>query len=193
WVVASRVVSLCRRWRMPPDSACGHWRTRADDTAAAERVHELLAPGPDSLHGGDGDDTLDGGAGNDGLSGGAGADLLDGGLGDDIFHGGTGSDTVTYAARTASVTADIDGQADDGEAGEEDLVEIDVQNLVGGSADDALTGHGLANTLEGLGGNDSLSGRGGPDTLIGGEGEDACDGGSGPDSATSCETITGFP
>ena len=34
--------------------------------------------------------------------------------------GGADTDTVTYSARTAPVVADLDGAADDGEAGEDD-------------------------------------------------------------------------
>ena len=61
-------------------------------------------------------ENLTGGTGADTLTGDGGANLLDGGTGADVLNGGGGTDTVTYASRTAAVTADIDGAADDGES-----------------------------------------------------------------------------
>ena len=110
------------------------------------------------LEGAGGDDTLAGG-------GGTGAD------GGDRFLGGGNTDTVTYAARTSSVTADIDSAADDGASGENDEVETDVENLIGGSGADNLTGDGDNNRLMGGPGtaNDTMSGLAGDDTMFGGD------------------------
>jgi Ca2+-binding RTX toxin-like protein len=110
---------------------------------------------------------LDGGGGSDTLAGGPGP----GGDGVDKFVGGSATDTVTYAARTGAITADIDGAADD--AGEADEIETDVENLIGGSAGDNLTGNLTGdNALSGGPGtgNDTLNGLGGNDTLRGGTG-----------------------
>ncbi len=46
-------------------------------------------------------------------------DTLDGGTGGDTMNGGDGVDVVDYSARTASVTADLDGDTDDGSRGRE--------------------------------------------------------------------------
>ena len=96
--------------------------------------------GNDTLLGGPGDDTLFGGPGNDRLNGGDGNDRESGEDGDDTFvqeflkngddrlSGGAGADTADYSARRASVTVTKDGKADDGEAGERDSVEPDVES-----------------------------------------------------------------
>ena len=92
----------------------------------------------------DGDDTIDGGDGDDTLDGGPGDDLLLGGAGGDYLIGGTGTDTVSdaYLAETTTrVAADLDGIRDDGPAGEQDRIRADVENLIGSSSDDTLTGN----------------------------------------------------
>ena len=100
--------------------------------------------GSTSLIGGNGNDTLRGdslstimyygGPGNDTLRGGAGTDIFDGGPGDDRMTGAGGLDSVRYGDRLGRVVADIDGQADDGEAGERDRIDTDVEGIVGGAA-----------------------------------------------------------
>jgi len=130
------------------------------------------------------------------LMGGSGNDLLDGRFGPDVFEGGPGVDTVTYAARTAGVTATIDGVADDGDVagphggdlepvdGRRDNIETDVENVVGGAGDDVLMGDADANRLDGGPGADAIfggDGTGADDTVIGGPGPDAVHGGGGDD------------
>jgi hypothetical protein len=48
-----------------------------------------------------------------------------------------------------------------------------MENVVGTSGDDAITGDAQANVLTGLAGNDTLDGGGGADTLVGGPGDDS--------------------
>src|SRR4051812_22310820 len=115
---------------------------------------------------------LDGGNGNDKITGGPGNDVLVGGVGADTLNGGAGTDTADYSARTAPVTLSLDSSANDGEPGEADNVNADVEVLAGGAGDDTLTGNDGANTLLGNAGNDTLDGRGGDDTLTGGDGTD---------------------
>ena len=74
-----------------------------------------------------------GGGFDDSLDGGAGDDLLDGFFGADTMKGGAGSDTVTYASRTAPIVVGIGSLADDGEAGEKDLVYLDIEKVRGGA------------------------------------------------------------
>ena len=56
-----------------------------------------------------------------------------------------------------------------------------IENAIGGSADDTLTGDGNPNRLEGGAGADTLGGLGAADTLIGGPGSDELSGGDGFD------------
>jgi Ca2+-binding RTX toxin-like protein len=153
--------------------------------------------GNDELFGGMGNDRLFGGNGNDGLDDFAGNDYSNGGPGDDFLYqqyqpgrsdadtllGGSGDDYVTYAGRTASITADADGvKGDDGQAGEHDSIGTDVETIQGGEAGDRLIGTPRADRLVGGGGNDTLTGGAGDDVLVGDEGNDHLDGGAGTDS-----------
>ena len=152
------------------------------------------------LVGAGGDDKLLGGGGDDLLEGGAGNDLMVGGAGADTFAGGSGTDTVSYAQDPLPVTVSVDGQANDGAAGEHDSIGFDVETVIGGNGDDMLDGgddpHTLIggpgddvlvggntdDTLSGGAGNDRLAGGGGNDTLQGGAGNDQLDGGEGNDT-----------
>ena len=67
----------------------------------------------------------------------------------------------------------LDGIANDGAAGEGDNVATTVEQVLGGSGGDTLTGNGAANTLDGRGGGDTIRGGAGNDTLIGGTGADS--------------------
>jgi Ca2+-binding RTX toxin-like protein len=125
---------------------------------------------------------LFGEGGNDKLTGGGGDDIVDGGGGADTLAGGPGRDTADYSARTAAVGVSLNGSADDGEGGENDNVGADIENLVGGSADDQLAGNDGDNALLGNSGNDILGGGGGNDQLDGGAGDDTLAGGTGSDS-----------
>jgi Ca2+-binding RTX toxin-like protein len=144
----------------------------------------------ENLVGGLGDDTLTGSAGANVLRGGDGSDRFIGGRGADTFIGGSGQDVADYSDRTEDLRLDDDGYADDGASGEGDNIGPDVDDLLGGSGDDAITGSSWFNTLRGGAGDDVLDGRdhddlldGGPgaDTLRGGRGHDALEGGDGAD------------
>jgi Ca2+-binding RTX toxin-like protein len=177
--------------------------------------------GNDTLNGGDGDDILDGGAGNDSLAGGAGNDTLTGGVGndalkgdagDDIFDegttassavngadvmtGGAGIDTVKYTGRIASISVIMDALANDGEVGENDKVNLDVENATGtsGAFVNVLTGSAVANVLIGGAGADIINGGAGNDTLQGGGGIDVINGDAGDDvidGGAAIDTISG--
>lgn len=142
---------------------------------------------------------LIGGGGNDVLNGNDGNDALGGGTGADVINGGTGSDTADYADRAVAVRVSLDGAAGDGEAGEFDNVNSDVEHVNSGFGDDVLTGPGVSvvdNTLRGGVGDDFIQGGPGSDTLDGGFGEDGLDGGSGNDTLDGeqgDDTIDGGP
>jgi Ca2+-binding RTX toxin-like protein len=192
--------------------------------------------GDDSLFGNGGDDHLIGDVGNDDLVGGVGDDVLEAGPGNDMLefqpggysvmeeagpndtagtdelHGGADVDTVGYGQRTDPLTITMDGQADDGAPGEDDLIANDVEEVDGGQADDTMTGNDGPNvlvgadgndtvdggagddTLDGTMGNDTVLGRTGADTVAGGHGDDFVDGGPGQDNiygeyAIGCSTL----
>ncbi len=150
-------------------------------------------PGNDYIYAGDGNDTVSGGDGNDQLYGGTGTDTLDGGPGDDdiestfvdddpdVYRGGTGNDRVGYTNASGPVSVTLDGIANDGVAGENDNVAIDIEDIIGSFFNDTLTGSVLANDIDGGLGNDVINGLGGSDTVNGGRGNDTLDGGSGAD------------
>jgi Ca2+-binding RTX toxin-like protein len=151
----------------------------ADDGEAGDG--HTIGTDVENLTGGSGNDRLTGTSAANTLNGGSGNDVLDGGAGADLLLGGAGTDTADYASRTARVIADPDGAADDGELGEGDTIETDVESLTGGGGDDQLTGALGTNILAGNRGADSLDGAQGDDDLDGGDGNDDLTGGSGAD------------
>jgi hypothetical protein len=169
--------------------------------------------GIETIRGGDGDDLLTGAGGGDRLEGGTGNDAFNPGPGTNIvlgeggddrleesgsanfgvpvdtsgadsFTGGAGRDRVGYQSRTAAVTVAADGP--DGQAGENDSIASDVEEIVGGSAADNLS-LTLRSTLPGL-----VDGGAGADllsavariavTLRGGLGRDRFVGSSAPET-----------
>lgn len=154
-----------------------------DILSSIERI--IGGSGNDSLSGSTVDETLEGGNGNDTLSGGAGADYLD---------GGAGTNTVSYASDTAGVTVNLaitTAQVSAGQASGDNL--INIQNLIGGSGNDSLSGNSAANSISGGNGNDTLLGAGGNDSLTGGAGSDVFKISSTTDSTEAArDTITDY-
>jgi Ca2+-binding RTX toxin-like protein len=170
--------------------------------------------GGDYLYGSSGPNSMDGGPGNDYIHGGPGNDTLTGGLGDDYLygeddndtftedpgkdeiHGGNGTDIMSYlnVAQPIIVTMG-DNLPNDGvvTAGvsEGDNIFNDVENLVGSTSYNFITGNDLANWIatpstvnnfiDGGEGNDTLVGGSGPDVIVGGGGDDTLLGGDGDD------------
>jgi Ca2+-binding RTX toxin-like protein len=86
--------------------------------------------GDDTVFGNQGNDKVIGGAGNDELFGGADNDGITPGTGADIVFGEGATDYVDYTERAlGSVTVTLDGEANDGEAGEGDNVNTDVEQV----------------------------------------------------------------
>ena len=171
-----------------------------DDSISAGAGDDTVfgSAGNDTISGGDGDDQLSGEGGNDKLSGDAGNDTLSGAAGDDFLNGGNEtlttddgaddisggsgqSDCVSYIGRTDDLSINLadDATANDGAAGEQDIVHSDIENVFGGHGDDQITGNPASNLLEGGEGNDSILGGGGNDKLIGSAGADTLDGQNG--------------
>jgi hypothetical protein len=126
--------------------------------------------------------TMDGGPGND---------TFFPGLGPDVMAGGEGDDDVSYTFATAPVSVSLNGQPDDGPAGEGDNV-LDAENvdgsttapntLVGSALGESLSGGLEADVIDGGGGDDAVFGREGDDTLTGGPGNDLVSGEAGNDT-----------
>ena len=187
-----------------------------DGTGATLPLRLLGGAGNDRLTGGDVADHLDGGTGNDTELGGGGGDTFAQGAtanGADRLDGGSSPyDRLDYSARTAGVTIDLDGVADDGAAGELDNALNTIEYIDGGAGNDSITADQVlyqSMQLRGNGGNDTLSGGsnydyiygaagadtvkggGGSDSLYGGEGNDKLEGGDGGD--IFFEDETGLP
>ena len=157
--------------------------------------------GQDELHGGDGNDTMQAFEGPDVVRGEAGDDSVSAGKEEpdanaaDVVDGGPGFDQIPDVDADYNrgfdddVSVTIDGQANDGEAGEGDNV-IAVEKLrivanratlVGSDAADDFFVEGYGSTIRGMGGNDRLIAYDGSDTIEGGAGDDFLEGGFGND------------
>ena len=133
------------------------------------------------LTGGAGDDSITGGSGADTFNGGAGNDTFFAGNGSvDIFNGDDGIDTVTYAGENGMITASLtSGLGSNGYADGDWYYNI--ENLIGSTYGDTLTGNNKDNILTGGDSSDTLSGMDGKDTLNGDDGSDNLYGGAGDD------------
>lgn len=129
--------------------------------------------GDDLLEGGADRDTLDGGEGNDTLDGGDGRDLLLPGPGSDIVRGGPSLDAVSYEDRGGQpLRISLNGTADDGEPGENDAIESDVENVIGSPGPDSIVGNDGPNDLDAGASNDTIEPAGGADFVDAGAGDD---------------------
>ncbi|MEM7457842.1 MAG: CHRD domain-containing protein [Pseudomonadota bacterium] len=130
--------------------------------------------GDDRLTGDAGDNILDGGAGNDELNGGGGNDTLIGGAGDDVLAGGGGQDTLdggegidTADHSDIGVAVNVDLSAGTADYGMVNETLTSIENVIGTSFDDTLTGDDQANLIAGGDGADTISGGAGDDVLRG--------------------------
>ena len=118
--------------------------------------------GNDRLYGGHGNDNLYGQEGDDELYGEEGHDNLNGGPGADRLDGGPGWDAADYAGSNAAVTVNLATGAVSGGHAQGDTL-IGIENVIGTSYNDTLTGNDGDNTLQGGAGSDALDGRAGSD------------------------------
>jgi Ca2+-binding RTX toxin-like protein len=131
------------------------------------------------------------------VTGGAGNDTFVSGKGNDTFNGGGGSDTIDYSHASSGVTVDLSvstAQAVGGGAGSDTL--ISVENIVGTTYDDTLTGNSADNTFLVGNGTDVIDGGGGNDTVsfqsaASGLTIDMRGGTVGGDTLTSIESVIG--
>ncbi|RMG84481.1 MAG: hypothetical protein D6712_11210, partial [Chloroflexi bacterium] len=78
-----------------------------------------------------------------------------------LLDGAAGTDTLDYSSYTTSVSVDLNA----GTATATGSI-ANMENILGGSADDMLTGDANANVIAGNEGNDTLSGGAGDDTYV---------------------------
>lgn len=173
---------------------------RGDDTLVSSEGDDLVfgGAGNDRFIVSGGDHTLSGGDGNDtfelsgapsasfqvAASGDAGDDVLQWSGGSGSFDGGQGTDTLDSIAPLATVidlTARTAVQQTAGGAVTATLVLTSIENAMGSTLNDTLTGSNGDNGLQGRAGNDLIAGRNGDDTLSGDEGNDTLDGGGSND------------
>jgi Ca2+-binding RTX toxin-like protein len=103
------------------------------------------------------------------------------GMGDqDRIDGGGGSDTADYSDKFERIAVTLNGATSVLVEGDGDRLS-NIENVVGGSGNDVLSGDGSANRFEGADGDDILNGAAGNDVLVGGDGNDSLDGGDGKD------------
>lgn len=155
---------------------------RGNDTIVGDGGGDYIegGSGGDWLLGDGGNDTLLGQGGNDNISGGSGNDLINGGGGDDAIDGGSGIDTVSYAGASGGIQATLWFAAAQNTGQGWDTI-TNIENAIGSSFDDFLSGDDGGNRLEGGDGDDWLNGGNGNDVLIGGDGDDELIGGAGND------------
>jgi Ca2+-binding RTX toxin-like protein len=166
---------------------------RADSLTGTRRADVIVGLGGDDLiDGRGGADLICGGRGLDVSLGGKGDDRIDGGggffnsalpgPGDDYVDGGPGGfDDVWYVDAKGPIVGDLGTDTVTG-LGTDTVA--NVEQIVGGSFDDILTGDDGVNILVGMGGNDQLFALAGDvDFLAGGPDDDLLDGGDGPDNA----------
>ena len=82
---------------------------------------------------------------------------------DNVIDGGAGTDVVRFDGIAAAVTVDLSNDIATGQ-GNDTL--INVENVVGSSLADSITGDAGNNRLDGGGGADTLQGLGGNDTYV---------------------------
>lgn len=141
------------------------------------------------LNGGDGDDRLEGFGGNDTLIGGLGNDTYrfdaDAASGTDtIDESAGGNDTLDFAATSAGLTVNLALATAQVLNASLSLVLSSsdaIENVIGGTGADTITGNSANNVLTGNSGIDTITGADGRDVLIGGLGTDTINGGAGED------------
>lgn len=143
--------------------------------------------GFEHLQGSRHDDILRGSGRDNQIAGSAGDDRLIGKNGDDMLNGGSGTDTAGYFGATSMVVVDLLAGTAAGGNGADTLANL--ENVIGSTYGDDLSGDDGPNRLAGGPGDDDLVGRGGADELIGGAGSDTADGGAGADTCAA-ETTT---
>ncbi len=169
-------------------SSIGGQATGAAGSDVLTDIEVLIGTGyNDSLGGSDG--------GADTIQAGGGDDFLIYSFGNDLLDGGTGIDTVSFNSGINPVRLDLSVTVAQATVGYGSQTFLNIENAVGTSDNDTISGNGQDNSLVGGAGSDVLSGAGGADTLAGGQGADTLTGGAGADMfvvSAGPDTISDF-
>jgi Tol biopolymer transport system component len=154
-----------------PDGQSVTFKSYATNFAAGTTLSDffrvsLFASGAaDYLIGSDAADAINALGGTDIVKAGGGNDTLDGGAGADSLIGGSGSDTASYGSAKTGVTVNLQkASLNTGDAKGDTY--SSVENLLGGTHGDKLTGTSGANRLDGGDGADTLTGGKGDDSFV---------------------------
>lgn len=165
-----------------------------NDRIYADIASPSTSDGGNTIYGGEGADTIWGSLGADTIDGDDGGSYgtnsddtifaISSSDGSDVINGGQGYDTVDYSAINGAIkvtlntstaaTVTITG-------GDNDTIR-NVENFIGGSGNDTITGDSAINYLNGGAGNDTLFGMGGADVLTDTSGINTFVGGAGNDT-----------
>lgn len=118
---------------------------------------------------GDGNDLINGKGGNDSPDGGNGDDIyqFDDAWGQDlILNDASGTDTLDFSTVTQVLQANLSTSAVTSGSNSVTWSGAFIDNVIGGIANDIITGNANANVLDGGSGNDSLLGGSGNDTYV---------------------------
>lgn len=150
----------------------------------------ILLPGTDLLEnliGGGQNNNLTGNTLNNRITANGNNNTLVGGVGDDTYV--FNLDIITGSVSIGDIAGGIntlDFSPTQVQQVILDLSVIDplnlITNVIGGAADDIITGNSLNNNFSGGGGSDTLNGGAGNDTLLGGDGNDTLNGGANDDT-----------
>ncbi len=133
--------------------------------------HVITGDGADDITGNASDNRIEAGAGNDTIDGAAGDDTyaFAQGFGVDTISDVSGTDTADFTGVTSNLTIDLNSGAGDEVTDGSNTVNWAsdiIENAIGGSGDDTITGTGSDNLLAGGTGDDSLVGGAGDDTYL---------------------------
>lgn len=156
----------------------------------------IISDGGNTIYGGEGNDTIYGGLGNDTIFGDDGGSYavacddtivaISGSDGGDVIDGGQGTDTADYTAVANAINVTLNGAivATVNVVGGDNDTVVRIENFIGGSGNDTITGDNGANYLNGGLGNDTIIGGGGNDILTDSSGTNTFAGGAGNDTIT---------
>ncbi|QJB46713.1 S8 family serine peptidase [Dolichospermum flos-aquae] len=167
--------------------------TASVTTTLPDNVENLTLTGTAAINGtgNAGNNVLTGNSANNTLAGLNGNDtyvfVANSGLGTDTIIETTtgGIDTIDFSGTTGAVNLNLGVTTSQTVNRNLKLIlsaNNVIENAIGGTGNNRLTGNALNNTLNGGGGNDQLQGLGGDDILWGGLGDDILTGGSGNDT-----------
>ena len=142
-----------------------------DDLIGGEFVPGLsnqivVVGGNDTLIGGSGNDTIHGQTGDDIINGGADDDMIFGGTGNDTIDGDGGIDTANFSQSLFAVTVSLGSGVDGSATGNGTDIIRDIENVIGTTLNDMISGNNANNLIDGGDGNDMLNGGGGSGDIV---------------------------